>query len=209
MIKYILFDLDGVLFGNVSDGADCHSMLFIGAVNTIIPNILLTKEYHDNNLNGMTTINKLKILAVSAEESNIITYLKKELLAALINNIVPNNTQKEMCKILFSLKYQLYCVSNSDRSIVEKCLNSLEIMDYFSDIIGKEDCTEHKPSPKPYLTAYSRWNINPNECLIIEDSIYGIESARLSGGNVLRVSNVYDVSFEKILKCINNINTIQ
>ena len=61
---------------------------------------------------------------------------------------------------------------------------------------------ENKPSPEPYLTAYLRFNLNANECLIVEDSVSGIASAKASGGNVLEVSDVHDVTLSKLLKRI-------
>ena len=203
MIKHIIFDLDGVLFGDISGGNDYHDILFINAVNTVNPSLNLTKEYHDTNLQGMTSKNKLKIMSVSEDESRKIIALKKELARVfIVENIVPTAEQKEMCKKLVNLNYNLYCVSNSDRSIIEMCLNGLEIMNYFSGIIGKEDVIENKPNPEPYLKAYSTFNLDAKECLIIEDSVSGIESARASGGNVLEVLGVRDISLEKILKSI-------
>jgi HAD superfamily hydrolase (TIGR01509 family) len=203
MIKHIIFDLDGVLFGDVSGGHDYHDALFIKAINTILPDIKMTQEYHDSKLQGMTTVNKLKFLRISEYESKRIISLKKQLINEyLINHLVPNQNQIDMCKQLTTLKYTIYCVSNSDRSVIEICLKGLKIIDYFSGFIGKEDVTENKPNPEPYLTAYSRFNLKPTESLIIEDSASGIASAKASGGNVFAVSGVYDVSLTKILKHI-------
>lgn len=209
MIKHILFDLDGVLFGDLSEGRDYHDALFINAINTILPSIKVTQEYHDSILQGMTTVNKLKLLGVSDDDSKKIISLKKELLADYLRkNLVPNESQIFMCKQLTTLKYSLYCVSNSNRSVIEMCLKGLNIIEYFSDFIGKEDVTENKPNPEPYLMAYSRFKLNANECLIIEDSVSGIASAKASGGNLLEVSGTHDVSFAKILKAIDTINTL-
>jgi len=48
MIRQIIFDLDGVLF----DGCDLHAELFIHAVNMVVPEWNLTREYHDKLLGG-------------------------------------------------------------------------------------------------------------------------------------------------------------
>jgi HAD superfamily hydrolase (TIGR01509 family) len=209
MIKHILFDLDGVLFGDISGGRDYHDALFIKAINTILPDIKITQEYHDSKLQGMTTVNKLKFLRISEDDSKRIISLKKELITDYItNHLVPNESQMNMCKQLTMLKYTLYCVSNSDRSVIEMCLKGLNIIEYFSGFIGKEDVKENKPNPEPYLRAYSRFNLNPTDSLVIEDSVSGIASAKASGGNVLEVSGTRDVSFAKILKAIDTINIL-
>jgi len=76
------------------------------------------------------------------------------------------------------------------------------IIHNFTRIISNQDTTEAKPSPEPYLTLYRNYNLDPRECLIIEDSPCGIESAIKSGGNVLPVKNCNDVTLESILMLI-------
>lgn len=75
----------------------------------------------------------------------------------------------------------------------------------FSGIISNEDVSESKPSPIPYLTLYSKFNIKPEECLILEDSEFGILSATQSGGFTLCVRNCDDVTISNILVTIDNI----
>ena len=201
MIKNIIFDLDGVLF----DGCEFHASLFMRAVSIIAPGLKLTKDYHDTVLNGMTTKQKVKILNLSVEEGDDISNLKQELTRdSIVDFIQPNVAQKGMCEMLGTLNYRIYCVSNSVRCTVETCLRGLEIMEYFSGIISNEDTSEPKPSPQPYLTAYSKWNLDPRECIIVEDSPHGVHSARTSGGHVLVVAGVHEVTLERILEFIRD-----
>lgn len=202
MIKNIIFDLDGVLF----DGCEFHAETFMRAVNIIKPGLNLTKKYHDNVLNGMTTKQKLKILDVMPEESEGISDLKQRLTRETIREYIrPNEDQKAMLQALYYMNYRIYCVSNSIRSTVETCLVGLEIMEYFSGIISNEDTLEPKPSPQPYLTAYAKWGLDPKASVIVEDSPHGIQSARASGGNVLVVAGVHEVTLKKILDFIESI----
>jgi len=202
MIKNIIFDLDGVLF----DGCEFHAEIFMEAVRIIKPGLKLTKEYHGRILNGMTTKQKLKILELSEEDCEKISSLKQLLTRDLLKDSVkPNEGQKEMCQTLLSLNYRLYCVSNSVRSTVETCLKGLQIADYFSGIISNEDTVKPKPSPQPYLTAYSKWELNPKESVIVEDSPHGVHSARMSGGNVLVVADPTEVTLERILNFIETL----
>jgi HAD superfamily hydrolase (TIGR01509 family) len=204
MIKNILFDLDGVLF----EGCEFHAELFIRAANTIKQDLNLKKEYHDRVLNGMTTKQKLNTLNLSREDSEKISTLKQKLTKeSILHYVKPDQIKKDMCKRLFSLKYRLFCVSNSIRSTVETCLNGLEIMEYFSGIISNEDTLQPKPSPLPYLTAFAKWSLDPKESVIVEDSPHGIHSARMSGGHVMAVSGVHEVSLERVLKFVNDINS--
>jgi len=202
MIKNIIFDLDGVLF----DGCEFHAETFMKAVNKCKPGLKLTKEYHDSVLNGMTTKQKLKLMNVTAEESEEISTLKQRLTRDTIHQYIkPSESQKAMLQALYYMKYPIYCVSNSIRPTVETCLAGLEIMEYFSGIISNEDTTEPKPSPQPYLTAFSKWNLDPKESVIVEDSPHGIQSARSSGAHVLVVTGVGDVTLKALLDFIESV----
>ena len=196
MIKNIVFDLDGVLF----DGCDFHAKMFIQAVLTIIPEHTLTREFHDEHLNALPTRYKLNKLGIDSDAAEKIYALKQSLTATMIGEYIYSDKKvQDICKKLQSLGYKIFCVSNSIRSTVDSCLSGMGVKHYFSGIISNEDTHVPKPSPEPYLTLYRTHGLNANECLILEDSAYGIESARTSGGNVLPVRDCSDVTLEKIL----------
>lgn len=191
-----MFDLDGVLF----DGCDFHAKLFIEAVLTILPEHTLTREFHDAQLNALPTRYKLKKLGIDSGTSERIYALKQELTATRIGEYIrPDKKVQDICAKLQSLGYQIFCVSNSIRSTVDACLSGMEVKEYFSGIISNEDTSVPKPSPEPYLTLYRLHGLNANECLVLEDSEYGIQSARDSGAYVLPVRDCDDVTLENIL----------
>ena len=200
MIKHIIFDLDGVLF----DGCEFHANMFMEALWTILGKIYLTKEYHDKYLNGLSTRKKLEVLGICKEDSQKIYELKQELTIHNIHRYVkPDLKVQNICNELIQLEYKLYCVSNSIRNTIITCLEGIGVLHLFTCIISNEDTIDVKPSPEPYLTLYRKYNMNPIECLIIEDSPHGIESATKSGGNVLTVLNCDDLTLEKIINKIN------
>lgn len=203
MIKYIIFDLDGVLF----DGCDLHATLFINAISKVRPDIYITKEYHDIHLNALSTRSKLGKMNVIGNDADAVYKLKQEFTGEyIVNNVKEDIKNKELCSKLISLNYKLYCVTNSIKSTVEEILKRMNIINFFSGIISNQDTTEPKPSPQPYITLFNKYKLNPSECLIIEDSPNGIESATRSGANVYCVRNCDDVTIENILNKIYSLN---
>lgn len=196
MVQNILFDLDGVLF----DGCDFHAEMFIQALSMIVPDKTITRKYHDAHLNGLPTRHKLKKLQIDPITADKIYILKQQLTTSKIGGYIrPDKKVEDICIHLRNLGYQIFCVSNSIRSTVEVCLSGMGVRKYFTGIVSNEDVSEPKPSPDPYLTLYRLYGLEPKECLILEDSEYGIESARTSGGHVLPVRNCEDVTLELIL----------
>ena len=202
MIRAVIFDLDGVLF----DGCEFHANIFMEALWTILGKSALTKEHHDAHLNGLSTKKKLEVLGIGKEDSHKISHLKQELTRTKLRDYVhPDLKVQEICKTLLGKGITIYCVSNSIRETILRCLEGMGVLDVFSGIISNEDVKEPKPSPEPYLTLFQKHGLVPEECLIVEDSEHGLESARKSGGHVMRVANCEALTLEKILERLNMI----
>lgn len=201
MVQNIVFDLDGVLF----DGCDLHANLFLSAVVQIRPDIGVTKEYHDIHFNGLPTKTKLKLLGIPESESEQISRLKQELTRSHLAGLSPSIKHIELCKELLRLGFKIFCVSNSIRSTIDTVLSQMGILHMFSGIVSNEDVSESKPSPMPYLTLFKRYSLQHDDCLIIEDSDFGIQSATRSGGYVLCVRNCEDVTLSSILGTLEKI----
>lgn len=68
-------------------------------------------------------------------------------------------------------------VSNAKRRELESALKWIGIHDLFDLIISRDDAGVPKPDPTPYLMAAASLGFEPHECLAVEDSPTGIESA--------------------------------
>jgi HAD superfamily hydrolase (TIGR01509 family) len=60
-------------------------------------------------------------------------------------------------------------------------LDLLGIADSFQVIVDLSDVSEPKPSPEIYLTAVSRLGLVPSQCLVVEDALTGVLSAKRAG----------------------------
>ena len=60
-----------------------------------------------------------------------------------------------------------------------------ELQKYFEVIVTFEDVTKGKPDPDGYLLAAKRLNVEPEECLAIEDTAYGVQAAKAAGMRVV------------------------
>ena len=76
---------------------------------------------------------------------------------------------------------------------------------YLDLIISNEDVKISKPNPEMYQKTMDILSLKPSECLIVEDNDHGVEAALASGGNLLRVSNPDEVTHERIIDRIKEI----
>lgn len=94
-------------------------------------------------------------------------------------------------------QYPLAIASGALRGEIEFVLERSEIRDCFSVIVTAEDVSECKPDPEGYLKALELLNAQNNEqvqaheCLVIEDSLAGIEAAKAAGMRCVAVTNSY------------------
>ena len=58
---------------------------------------------------------------------------------------------------------------------------------HFSAVVTGERVTKGKPDPEPYRTAAELLGVDPADCVAIEDSVPGAESASAAGCHVLIV----------------------
>jgi beta-phosphoglucomutase len=90
----------------------------------------------------------------------------------------------------------LAIASGALRSEIEAILTAGGLRDAFAAIVGAEDAPRAKPDPAPYLAALEQLaakasGLQAGECLVFEDSMPGIASARAAGMKVVAVTNSY------------------
>lgn len=97
-----------------------------------------------------------------------------------------------------SLHLKLAIVSGAMRSEIELVLNRASLAPHFPVIVAGDDITTSKPEPDGYLLAVERLNqeypdlqLQPSECLAIEDTPAGIQAAKRAGISVVGIANTY------------------
>jgi beta-phosphoglucomutase len=93
---------------------------------------------------------------------------------------------------------QIGLVTGALRSEVQLILERAGIASYFSVIVAGDDIKASKPQPDGYLLAVERFNrldfnlqLQPANCLAIEDTPAGIKAAKTAGMAVVGIANTY------------------
>ena len=92
-------------------------------------------------------------------------------------------------------RYRLAIVSGALRHEIELILKSAGMRDVFEHITAAEDVQDGKPAPDGYLHALQSLNrhapLQASECLVIEDTLFGIQAAHAAGMRCLAVSTTF------------------
>jgi len=107
-----------------------------------------------------------------------------------------------------SQNLNLGLVSGALRKEIELVLNRTKLAEHFKVVIAGDDITTSKPKPDGYLLAVERFNqqypelnLQPQECLAIEDPPAGIQAAKQAQMKVVGVANTYP--FHMLQRCCN------
>ncbi|MCP4075406.1 MAG: HAD family phosphatase [Gammaproteobacteria bacterium] len=69
-------------------------------------------------------------------------------------------------------------------------LGNAGIVDFFDMVIGGEQVRNSKPKPDIYLKAVEQLNVEPSNCLALEDSENGVKSALAAGLTVIQIPDL-------------------
>jgi len=89
------------------------------------------------------------------------------------------------------LGLKLAIASSSDRAWVHRHAGRLGVLDYFDQVITREDVEpgRTKPNPDLFLTALDRLNVPREAAIVFEDSPNGVKAAKRAGIFVVAVPN--------------------
>lgn len=152
----------------------------------------LNREMHESFV-GTTDYNmwtKLKNhfnLKPSVEE---IIEAKIEMFMNSIDEIELIDNFMEFMLSLYNEGYPLAIASSNKKQIVDAVVNKFGLDKYMKFIIGGDEVVNGKPNPEIFLTAASKMNVNPLECLVIEDSANGVKAAKTAGMKCIGLKNV-------------------
>lgn len=203
-IKAVLFDMDGVLI----EAKDWHYEALNKALGLF--GYEITRAEHLSSYDGLPTKVKLKKLTLEkglpVELHNFINEMKQQYTVGIIQNQCRPRFNHEYCLAkLRSNGYQVVCCSNSIRMTIEMMMSYAKLDEYLSFIMSNQDVKSAKPDPEIYLKAMKKLNLEPRECLIVEDNENGIKAALASGGHLMTVKTVDEVTWDNVIGAIQEI----
>jgi beta-phosphoglucomutase len=87
--------------------------------------------------------------------------------------------------------WPLGIASGALRAEIELMLRGAGLLDAFAFIVSSGDTEQSKPAPDPYLRAAELHAVPATSCVVIEDSHWGLVSARTAGMRTIAVTHTY------------------
>ena len=223
MLRAVIFDFDGV----ITDSEVLHLRAFNRSLAPYGIEIS-TKDYYANYLgysdfdcykalidNGVLKIEPQQITNVVKKKSKIFEELTKTE-GRTIEGV------HEFLRMLECNKVPMAICSGSLMAEIEVILDEAKLRQFFVVIVSAEQVKKGKPSPEGFLLTLQKLNktvipakagthspIAANECIVIEDSRWGLQAARAAGIHTIAVTNSYDAAqltlAEKVVARLNEL----
>ncbi|MCU5745226.1 HAD-IA family hydrolase [Staphylococcus sp. SQ8-PEA] len=181
MYRAVIFDFDGTIIDT-----EQHIYETINHYLEEQDEALISRSYYSETIGGSDDQLRSYLAETIGEEEQTRLYEDIHRSSASLP-IRPEI--KEIMTMLKQRHIPMAVATSSYRKDIEEAYNHLELGDFIDVVVGKEDVEEVKPSPELYLRAVQALNYNPVNCLAIEDSLNGAESATTAGLDVVINTN--------------------
>jgi len=187
--RAVIFDLDGTLVDNNS----FHLQTWKNYLEKTGRNI--SDEEYNANINGRTNKDVIQyIFGDKMHDEDILKYsLEKEALYREIYApfIKPVNGLLELLEALKSKNIPMAIATSGIQPNIDFMFEHIPIKKYFKAIVNSSHISRGKPEPEIYLKAASLLGIAPSNCLVFEDAVVGINSARAAGMKVIAIATTH------------------
>lgn len=85
--------------------------------------------------------------------------------------------------------YPVGVASGSHRRLIEVALQSIGLAGVVWTVVSADDVAHGKPAPDVYFEAARRLGVDPGRCLVVEDSLNGLQAAQAAGMTAVLVPN--------------------
>ena len=178
--KGFIFDLDGVIV----DTAKYHFLAWQRLAKSL--DIDFTEEENEQ-LKGVSRVRSLeKILAwgnktISEDKFTELMGKKNEGYLSYIAEMDSSEILPDVPRVLETLiekkqPISLGSASKNARTILER----VDLKKHFDAIVDGNDVSKAKPDPEVFLIAANLLNMKPENCIVFEDSVAGVEAANVA-----------------------------
>ncbi len=186
-IEAVLFDMDGLIFDTETVWKEAF---FISNEKFGLD---LTEEYRQTEMAGKNDIdirNQMKKEFPNVDIDSYRDFMRNyvtETIKTSHNLLKPYFVELVETLKNLDIKIALTTSSNLNRCKILFENANLDMSNIFDTIVTGENVSKGKPDPEVFLTAINKLNVKPENCVVLEDSILGLQAGFVSGAKPIMV----------------------
>ena len=217
MLRAVIFDFDGVITDS--------EVLHLRGFNKVLAQYgieITTKDYYKDYL-GLSDLDLLNVLVekgflkLDGDQIKNLAEQKKQVyeeLAKTEGSIIEG--VRGFLEMLEQNNIPMAICSGSLLAEIELILEQANLRDFFEVIVSAEQVKKGKPNPEGFLLTLQRLNergeepVLASQCVVIEDSHWGLEAAKAAGMHAVATTNSYEAEeltmAEKIITRLSDLS---
>lgn len=195
--KAIIFDLDGTLIDSMNVWSDIDKEFF--KMHDLPFEEDYQKEIGHKGLKEIAAYTKTRYNLKESEDEIISIWLDmaKE---AYAYKIPLKEGVKSFLEYLQSKNIKMGIATSNSLELTELVLKHHDIYKYFSKVVTVNELKTNKGSPDIYLHISDSFGLVPSECIVFEDLLTGIKTAKKAGYKVVGVKEKASLDKEKEIR---------
>lgn len=188
--KALIFDLDGTIANTMQN----H---FTAWRKAILPYDIDFNAGLFMQLTGMprkATINKLNDLFGTSMDPNIVGDIKGTHYYEIDHGTKEISVVTDIVRKYHSI-LPMSIGTGSTKFGAQRTLEVINMESYFDIVITADDIINPKPHPETFLKCSELMKIKPEDCVVFEDGILGIQAAKEAGMMVIDVNAYYKMEY--------------
>jgi beta-phosphoglucomutase len=186
-IKACIFDLDGVIV----DTAVYHYKAWKRLANSLGFDFT---EHQNEQLKGVSRVRSLQLIlgwggvTKTEAEQEVLATQKNTWYMEMVNQMKPDEIlpgAKEFVAVCRKAGIKIALGSASKNSMT--ILNKIGITNLFDVVIDGNKVSKAKPDPEVFLAGAKALSVEPEECVVFEDAIAGVEAAKAGNMKVVGI----------------------
>ncbi|MCI6215555.1 MAG: HAD family phosphatase [Mollicutes bacterium] len=195
--KAIIFDLDGTLIDSMNVWSDIDKEFF--KMHDLPFEEDYQKEIGHKGLKEIAAYTKTRY-NLKESEDEIVTIWLDMAKEAYAYKIPLKEGVKSFLEYLQSKNIKMGIATSNSLELTELVLKHHDIYKYFSKVVTVNELKTNKGSPDIYLHISDSFGLVPSECIVFEDLLTGIKTAKKAGYKVVGVKEISSLDKEKEIR---------
>lgn len=188
----VIFDMDGVIVNNNKYHKKAWKEFCLRHKFSLTDDEF--KKYIYGRINK-DILNFLYKRPLTSDETEMFSQEKEDIYREIYKPVI--KLSDGLLNLLVELKpngVKTAVATSAPKSNIEFVFDNTGIRDFFEIVIDESSINSGKPDPEIYLKASDLLNIVPGNCIVFEDSVSGINSAKKAGMKVIAITTTHSVS---------------